>query len=232
MRIALLLTSTLGLCTLGFAACGGGGGGGGGGGAPAPFTTEFGSVPGEDGYMAITYDLGGAIVPPIAGSPAGFRLGDTDGNDPAHHVLRRLLFSIPTYALPAGASIVSAELRLHVNAYAGLPGQTWQLDHVVVPNLDGTSATAAQAFLEAPTGGASGTTYANGVPRAVGWVAIDVTSIVQSSVNMALGRTQIRVRLADENPVGGNGQNDYYDLGMGEDLAGFAPVCVVTWRQP
>jgi hypothetical protein len=185
--------------------------GGGGGDAPPPLTITLVSIAPLEG----TVDAGGGII------QGGWIVGDLGGTNGY-----RGFVSFDLGPLPAGATIVSATLRLVQRSVAGSPYATLGslvVDQVVYGNVLDAGAYA-RAF---PTNQGFGTLSADAT---LGPKSLVVTAQVE--VDRAVGRAQSQFRLRFETEANGDGVSDYADFATTSVATAAAdqPVLILTYQ--
>ena len=212
------------LAALGPAACGGGGGGGGDGDAGRVFTIVLESEAALDGYLLADGRGGWDWEPGWLASLTG-ELYTAD-----EYVEARQFYTFDHPALPEGASIVRATLRLYQVAVEGDPFAT--LGDVVVDQVHYDLTMRASYF--------DGNTFNREIATlstdaAIGYREGIVTSAVR--IDLAEGRTrsQFRLRVIMPGIAAADGHSDYVQFTDAEGSAGdttHPPVLILEVLMP
>ncbi len=186
-----------------------------GGGGTGSVTFTIASTASVDGFVTNT-----AFVD--TGTPIS--AGDTDGS---FGNVARGFVQFDRSGIPAGATVLSAVLRLHQSAVFGVPYASLGnvvVDHVVI----GLSLDAAD-FGASPLQADVGVLSSNAV---VGLKSLDVTAQVVADVAAARSSSDFRLRF----PLGSdaNALDDYAQFNDGEDSFGngILPLLVVRYTGP
>lgn len=207
-RLAPALTILLitGLATP-LAACGGGGGGDGN------RTLSIPSDPTADGFVTDTafVDINNEVS-----------VGDTDGT---FGNVSRGFYRFPLSGIPAGATLLSAELRIFQFEVVGTPYITH--GGVIVAHVNLGAALDATDFAAAALQPGFGTISTDATLE---YKALTVTQLVESDIAAARATSDFRLRFSLNSDA--DGGDDYASFNDGMSAPDTIPVLLVTYIEP
>ncbi len=221
-RLASLFAVTAAALLL--TACGGGSGGGsgGGGGGPVVGNLTIVSDAAQDGYLAYL----DAAAPRSRNLVNSIGAGDNDA-----YVRRQSLRGFVTFdlrALPPGARITSATVRVYQSSVVGSPYA--KLGYLRLDHVD-YGATLDYDEFGLPILGGSTVGNISDEPT-LGWKSLDVTERLQADLDAARTRSQYRLRFGLR--YNNDATNDWARFEDGEMSQGTVnpPLLVITYTQP